>query len=96
MSKKKKNNIRRWHKYEPAGCFACRQGQLYRGGRTELDVTYYDRCECANIKTKRYTKFLEKAKKGKMSHKKYLKKSLMFFDNNRHIVVGNNAVERSW
>lgn len=80
--------------FEIAGCRMCSRGQLYSGGGSELSITYYTRCECANIKTKRYATFLENA--DNMLVKDFNIEKSKFYDNNRHIVVGNNSVDRSW
>ncbi len=92
--KAKKAYDNNWNKYEPAGCFACNRGQLYRGGKHELSVTYYDRCKCANIKTEKYKKFRKDRKK--MNYADALIMGMKFFDNNSHISEGNNSEPRSW
>lgn len=98
--KRKKKERKRYEKdngipmYKPAGCSRCHRGQKYSGGRDEFSVTYYSRCTCANVKTKRYKQFLKD--KNDMKVKKALKEELKFYDNNSHISVGSNAVDRSW
>lgn len=80
--------------YKKAGCFACHEGQMYSGGRSATSVTYYSRCECSKIKTKKYKKFLKKKKK--MNHIEAMTAEMQFYDNYAHIIIGNNATDRSW
>ena len=86
--------MNKWAKYEPAGCFTCNKGQITLGGQNECSVTYWRRCSCSRIKTKRYKKFLKGA--NKMIHKKFKKKAKKFYDNNSYITTGSNAIDRSW
>lgn len=80
--------------YEPAGCSFCNRGQLRTGGGSDLSVTYWDRCKCANIKTKRYQEFLDNV--DDMLVKDYNVEKEKYFDNNSHIKIGNNMTDRSW
>jgi len=84
--------------YKKAGCLGCNKGQIIHWGDTDLDVTYSSRCKCANIKRKKYKKFLK--------NKNNLKKEMLaydfemlenkWYDNNSYIREGNNSVDRSW
>jgi hypothetical protein len=84
--------------FERAGCGRCSNGQLYSGGEDDCSVTYYDRCDCANVHTKRYNKFLKKTKKlqSKLSFNDFTTLKSLWYDNNSHIVVGNDCTDRSW
>lgn len=103
MTEKYKKKYKKWldgnhEKFQKAGCSRCSNGQLYSGGGDACSVTYYDRCECANVKTKRYQKFLDKKTKlqEKLSYKDFTTIEKLWYDNNSNIRVGNNAVDRSW
>jgi hypothetical protein len=84
--------------YKKAGCSRCNKGQKIYGGATSLDITYFERCSCANIKRKKYKNFLK--------NKDKLKKELTacdfeilenkWYDNNSYIIQGNDSVDRSW
>ena len=90
----KKKHTQSWEMFEPAGCHECNYGQLYSGGESELSITYYKRCKCANIKTKKYKKFLKDS--NNMILKEYIAMESLFYDNNKHITVGDNETDRSW
>lgn len=92
--REKKREKDSWAKYEEAGCFACNKGQIIKSGRTELDITSYSRCKCANVQTKKYKKYLKK--KPSMTVAESLILECKFYDNNSDITVGNNAEDRSW
>ena len=103
MTEKYKKRYMKWfkgnhEKFEKAGCGRCSNGQLYSGGGDACSVTYYNRCECANINTKRYTKFLIKEAKlqDKLSHTDFRTIERLWFDNNSNITEGNNTTDRSW
>ena len=95
---KKKAEESNFSMFEKAGCSQCSNGQKYSGGRTELDITYYTRCTCANKKTKKYVEFLDKKEElmEVMTAKDYELLYTKWYDNNSHITIGNNAVNRSW
>jgi len=84
--------------YEDAGCGNCSDGQLYSGGGDYCSVTYYDRCDCANIETQRFKDFQKSKKKlwVKLSAKDFNELEAKWYDNNSSITVGNNSVDRSW
>ena len=84
--------------YEEAGCFNCSKGQIIRGGRTDLDVTYFIRCPCSKIKTKRYRKFLKNENKLKKEMTTFDFENLKnkWYDNNSYISEGSNETDRSW
>ena len=98
--KKKKAKASRldFRMYETAGCSNCSDGQKYSVGGDATSVTYYDRCVCANKETENYKIFIKKKDKlmSKLSAKDFLSYSCKWYDNNSHITVGNNAVDRSW
>jgi hypothetical protein len=90
-----KNDFR---KYEEAGCSRCNKGQIISGGGDACSITYFKRCSCANKKTKRYKNFVrdkEQLKKEMSAYDFEILKN-KWYDNNSHIVEGNNSVERSW
>ncbi len=79
--------------YKKAGCSQCTNGQIYSDGWSHLSVIYYERCPCANIKTKRYKKWLKKDKSHMLCKDVNKKK---FYDNNSYIIEGDNSTDRDW
>jgi len=97
MAKKAlKNDFRM---YEDArGCTRCDKGQIISGGGDACSVTYFERCPCSKIFTKRYLDFMEEKDELmlKMNAKEFNDYEAKWYDNNSHITVGNNFVDRSW
>ena len=75
--------------YIPAGCSNCKNGQIRTGGGGYCSVVEYNRCGCSKVKTKKYRKFLKNQKN--MIVKDAAKMASKFYDNNNHIVIGDNT-----
>jgi len=89
--KEEKKRVK-WHMFKSPQC--CSGKSTYYGGAHSGGYVETQRCECSRIYTDRYEKFL--SKEDKMSAKDFMWKKSKFYDNNDHLISGNNSYDRSW
>jgi len=88
-----------FHKYKDPFCDICKgTGKVSFYGRTAIDISGHNRCNCSQIQSKKYKKYLDKRnkylKKYSLSDIKMLNR--LWVDNNKSCDYENNAVDRSW